>query len=166
MQSYVITIPPLWGRGEGGGASKGIYDFDAMRNKLQNMLCGLGLILQRLLVKSFSYVTSMMKIHKIPLNQAKDIIFLEVFYTDWVKFFSFIAATNLNEFARGCKIFYPKNMLQYFLSFILLFSRTNPCHHGRTFWWQCSESCHVQYGEKHPYFTTNKYKETQCYFTE
>ena len=34
---YVITIPPLWGRGEGGGALKGIYDLDAMRNKLQNM---------------------------------------------------------------------------------------------------------------------------------
>ena len=43
MQSYVITILPLWGRGEGGGASKGMYDFDAMRNKLQNMPCGLGL---------------------------------------------------------------------------------------------------------------------------
>ena len=43
MRSYEITIPPLWGRGEGGGASKGIYDFDAMRNKLQNMPCRLGL---------------------------------------------------------------------------------------------------------------------------
>ena len=43
MQSYVITIPPIWGRGEGGGASKGIYDFDAMRNKLQNMPCRLGI---------------------------------------------------------------------------------------------------------------------------
>ena len=31
---YVTTIPSLWGRGEGGGASKGIYDLDAMRNKL------------------------------------------------------------------------------------------------------------------------------------
>ena len=26
MRSYIITIPPLWGRGEGGGASKVIYD--------------------------------------------------------------------------------------------------------------------------------------------
>ena len=44
MQSYIITIPPLWGRGKGGGASKVIYDLDAMRNKLQSMPCGLGLI--------------------------------------------------------------------------------------------------------------------------
>ena len=43
MRSYVITIPPLWGRGEGGGASKGIYELDAMQNKLQSMPCGLGL---------------------------------------------------------------------------------------------------------------------------
>ena len=44
MRSYVIMIPPLWGRGEGGRASKGIYDLDVMRNKLQSMPCGLGLI--------------------------------------------------------------------------------------------------------------------------
>ena len=43
MRSYIITIPPLWGRGEGGGASKVIYDLDAMRNKLQSMPCRLGL---------------------------------------------------------------------------------------------------------------------------
>ena len=49
MQSYVITIPPLWGRGEGGGASQGIYDFDAMRNKLQNMPCALGLNIMRII---------------------------------------------------------------------------------------------------------------------
>ena len=34
MRSYVIMIPPLWGRGEGGGASKGYIDLDVMRNKL------------------------------------------------------------------------------------------------------------------------------------
>ena len=44
MRSYVITIPPLWGRGEGGGASKGIYDLDAMWNKLLSIPYGLGLI--------------------------------------------------------------------------------------------------------------------------
>ena len=43
MRSYVITIPPLWGRGEEDGALKGIYDLDAMRNKLQSMPWGLGL---------------------------------------------------------------------------------------------------------------------------
>ena len=37
MGSYITTIPPLWGRGEGGGASMGIYDFAAMQNKLKNM---------------------------------------------------------------------------------------------------------------------------------
>ena len=43
MRSYIITIPPLWGRGEGGGASKVIYDLDAMPNKLQSMPCVEGL---------------------------------------------------------------------------------------------------------------------------
>ena len=62
MRSYIITIPPLWGRGEGGGASKVIYDLDAMRNKLQSMPCGLGLNIINAIAKNLFLKTYTMHI--------------------------------------------------------------------------------------------------------